>query len=410
MKEIVNPLRLDALRRVGVLDTPAEEVFDRLSGLAALLLKTPICLVSLVDEHRVFIKSSSGLPEPWASVREAPLSFSFCQHIVGSTAPLVVEDSRLHPVFADHPATRKFPVIAYLGIPLVLSGGFVLGSFCVVDVRPRTWTEPDIESLRVLARAAITEIELRQEIKRELAAKEQLARANEDLKAFTYSVAHDLNCHLARLRCFTDVLIEENTEPPERCRNYMLTIQRTVTQISSLLDGLLKLSQASTGELRIRMVDMSALAEEVLTEMRQAEPERAVAFVTQEGLMARMDPALARLLLQNLLGNAWKFTAKRADARIEFSAVDCGGILRFEVRDNGVGFWPSQAEQLFQPFRRLHSELEFPGTGLGLQGAKRIVERHGGTIDAEGILGEGACFRFTLEAVTASPPDDASRF
>jgi signal transduction histidine kinase len=150
------------------------------------------------------------------------------------------------------------------------------------------------------------------------------------------------------------------------------------------------------------MVDLSVLAEEIVIELRRTHPERVVQFFVEEGLMVRTDPALARLLLQNLLGNAWKFTAKRADARIDFTAVDCGGIRRFEVRDNGVGFWPSQAQHLFQPFRRLHNALEFPGTGLGLQGAKRIVERHGGTIDAEGAVGEGACFRFTLESPLSS--------
>lgn len=337
------------------------------------------------------------------------MSFSYCQHIVGSTDPLVVEDSQLHPLFADHPATRQLKVRAYLGIPLLLRDGFVLGSFCVVDTKPRAWTESDIASLGVLARAAIAEIELREEIKREKAAKEQLVRANEDLKAFTYSVGHDLRSHLARLSCFTDVLIEECDQASERCRDYMHTIQRTVTQIRSLLEALLNLAEASTRELRTRMVDMSALAEEIVIELRQGHPERVVQFFAEDGLMARSDPALARLLLQNLLGNAWKFTAKRAEARISFSAVKCDGTLRFEVRDNGIGFWPSQAEQLFQPFRRLHNALGFPGTGLGLQGAKRIVERHGGTIDAEGTAGEGACFRFTLEPPSPSEHEKALR-
>ena len=409
MKQIVHPSRADALRRLGLLDTPAEEVFDRLSALAALILKTPISLLSLIDSHRVFIKSSSGLPEPWASAREAPLSFSFCKHVVGTTAPLVVEDSRLHPVFADHPATREFQVIAYLGIPLVLNDGFVLGSFCVVDTKPCVWTGPEIESLQVLARAAITEIELRDEIRREKAANEQLARANEDVKAFTYSIGHDLHSHLARLRSFTDILIEEDVQASERCRDYMRTIQRTVTQFSSLLEALLNLAKASTRELRVRMVDLSSLAEEIVVGLRHAQPERVVHFSADDGLMAQTDPALARLLLQNLLGNAWKFTAKRADARIEFTAVECDGIRRFEVRDNGVGFWPSQADQLFQPFKKLHNALEFSGTGLGLQGAKRIVERHGGTIQAEGSVGEGACFRFTLEPRATPRPAPRGR-
>lgn len=153
--------RLAALRRVALLDTPAEEAFDRLTRLAGLILGVPVALVSLVDADRQFFKSCVGLPEPWASVRETPLSHSFCQHTIASRQPLVIEDAREHPLVRDNLAIPDLNVIAYAGIPLITSDGHVLGSFCAIDGQPRTWTDHDLAVLTELAGSAMTIIELR---------------------------------------------------------------------------------------------------------------------------------------------------------------------------------------------------------------------------------------------------------
>jgi PAS domain S-box-containing protein len=155
------PGRLEALRRTGLLDSPAEEAFDRLTRLAARFLNTPVALVSLVDQDRQFFKSCVGLPEPWASERETPLSHSFCQHVVAREEPLIVEDAREHPLVRENLAIPDLGVVAYAGIPLVTSGGEVLGSFCAIDTRPRKWTEEEIRILSDLAGAVSAEIELR---------------------------------------------------------------------------------------------------------------------------------------------------------------------------------------------------------------------------------------------------------
>jgi PAS domain S-box-containing protein len=158
---IRNPDRLDTLRALELLDTPAEEAFDRLAQLASRLLHAPIALVTLVDANRQFFKSCLGLPEPWSSWRETPLSHSFCQHVVASNAPLVISDARIHPLFSANPAIRDLNVIAYLGIPLTLPNGRTLGSFCVADNIPRAWTEEDIHTVRDFAASVMNEIELR---------------------------------------------------------------------------------------------------------------------------------------------------------------------------------------------------------------------------------------------------------
>ena len=153
--------RLEALRSTGALDTPAEENFDRLTRLAARLLRAPVALVSLVDADRQFFKSCLGIPEPWQSRRQTPLSHSFCQHVVTSGGPLLIEDARRHPLVKDNPAVTELGVIAYAGIPLRLASGEVLGSFCAVDTAPRRWSADDVDTLTTLAASAATELELR---------------------------------------------------------------------------------------------------------------------------------------------------------------------------------------------------------------------------------------------------------
>lgn len=163
-RPVEDPQRLASLRATGLLDSPPEEVFDRLTRLATLVTNAPVALVSLVDRERQFFKSQHGLAEPWASRRETPLSHSFCQHAVDSGEPLVIEDARGHPLVHDNLATRDLGVIAYLGVPLRTSDGHVLGSFCIVDRKSRAWTDEQVQLVCQLAEAAVREIELRTEL------------------------------------------------------------------------------------------------------------------------------------------------------------------------------------------------------------------------------------------------------
>ena len=164
MIAVTNPSRVDALRRTGLLDSPREEAFDRLTRLASSVLQAPVALVSLVDVDRQFFKSCVGLPEPASSTRSTPLEYSFCQHAIASGEPLVVTDAREHPLVRGNPAIREFGVVAYAGIPLLTDDGHALGTLCVLDAVPRAWTEHEVRTLRDLAGAAMTEISLRQEL------------------------------------------------------------------------------------------------------------------------------------------------------------------------------------------------------------------------------------------------------
>jgi PAS domain S-box-containing protein len=179
---IGSPARLDALRRLALLDSPAEPAFDRLTQLAAKILRAPVVLVSLVDADRQFLKSSFGLAAAWATLREIPLSHSFCQYAVDNGAPLIIDDAGIHPLIRDNPAIPDLNIVAYAGIPLITREGYALGSFCAIDSAPRAWTDEEIAILEDLAAAVMTEIELRAEINERKQAEEAARRLAEQRK------------------------------------------------------------------------------------------------------------------------------------------------------------------------------------------------------------------------------------
>jgi light-regulated signal transduction histidine kinase (bacteriophytochrome) len=177
-------------------------------------------------------------------------------------------------------------------------------------------------------------------------------------------------------------------------------IQANALLMSQLIDALLSLARVTRGDLQPARTDLSALARAVIEQLTATEPGRPREISVQDGLQALIDPALARTLLENLIGNAWKFSGQAPRSRVEVGALDKDGARVFFVRDNGVGFDMAHAHKLFTPFQRLHAMREFPGTGIGLATAHRIVERHGGRIWAEGAPGAGATFFFALPQPT----------
>lgn len=180
-----NTTRLRVLRELELVDSPAEEAFDRLTRLASRIVGVPVSLVSIVDADRQFFKSFLGLGEPWASRRETPLSHSFCQHVVTSGEPLIVTDAREHPLVKDNLAIPDLNVIGYLGMPLTTTDGHRLGSFCVIDTQPHQWTPEEIEIVRELAHSVMSEIELRTELKIRLDVENALHQQNRKLARLT---------------------------------------------------------------------------------------------------------------------------------------------------------------------------------------------------------------------------------
>jgi PAS domain S-box-containing protein len=229
-----------------------------------------------------------------------------------------------------------------------------------------------------------------------------LEAANRELESFDYSISHDLRAPLNRIRGFSEALLDDATgHVNPQTRDFLGRIQASAAAMDQLVTGLLSLSTLSRGELHRSDVDLSAKALGVLEALRMAEPSREVKTVVVDGLRADADPGLMRAVLENLLGNAWKFTSRREGAQIEFGCDHNNGAPRFFVRDNGAGFDSAFAGKLFEPFHRLHSQSEFKGTGIGLATVRRIVRRHGGRVWAEGAVGQGTTVFFTLSTGVA---------
>lgn len=225
----------------------------------------------------------------------------------------------------------------------------------------------------------------------------ELSQANQELESFAYSVSHDLRAPLRAIDGFSRILSERYGPAfDDTGRDYLARVRRAAGRMGELIDAMLKMSRLTRGDMRPETVDLSRLAAEIGDELRSDEPRRGVEFHVQPGLAATGDATLLRNLLSNLLGNAWKFTRGREQPRVEFGRFDDTG--EFFVRDNGAGFDQAYVDKLFRPFQRLHSQDAYAGHGIGLATVKRIVERHGGAIRAEGVEGQGALFRFTLRA------------
>jgi len=244
----------------------------------------------------------------------------------------------------------------------------------------------------------LAEVEIRklnEELKHNIT---QLEAANKELEAFSYSISHDLRAPLRSLDGFSQVLFEDYANQlDEQGKDYLQRIRKASQHMAELIDALLMLSRMTRKEMRYERVDLSILAQAALAELRQTQPKRQIEVVIEEGLVVKGDPQILRVVMENLLDNAWKYTSRKPEARIEVGALrQEDGKRAYFVRDNGAGFDMAFADKLFKAFQRLHTANEFPGIGIGLATVQRIIHRHGGRIWAEGEVEKGATFFFTL--------------
>jgi len=235
---------------------------------------------------------------------------------------------------------------------------------------------------------------------------EELAYTNVELEQFTYSVSHDLRAPLRSVDGFSQILLEDYASGLDEEGQYYLRRVRAASQhMGELIDDLLEFSRLNNGSVRKEIVELDVLAKELAEDLRKSQPERQVEFVVEKGLLVKGDRRLLRIALSHLLDNAWKFTQKHSRAKIELGVRPGDGEPTYFVNDDGAGFDTAYADKLFGLFQRLHSSTEFEGRGLGLAAVRRIIHRHGGRVWAEGRVGKGATFYFTLPH-THSPRDE----
>lgn len=283
-------------------------------------------------------------------------------------------------LFALSKDGREIPVEISLS-PLQTDDGLLVIS-AIRDVTAQRRAEAEIQKLNEqLARRA-----------------RELEATNSELEAFSYSVSHDLRAPLRSIDGFSQALLEDYEEVLDaQGQDFLRRIRAATTRMGELIDDLLRLSRITRAEMTVEDVDLSQMAREIVVRLQKMTPQREVHVVIEEGLVARGDRQLLRVLLENLIGNAWKFSAKQSEARIEVGArQDEEHGCVFFVRDNGAGFDMTYADKLFGAFQRLHARSEFDGTGVGLATVQRVITRHAGRVWAEAEVGKGATFYFVL--------------
>lgn len=321
------------------------------------------------------------------------------------------------PVLVDNlPSERRFPGSCLLRQQGVVCGATVpvqgdshpAGVLGVFSRSPRGLTSDDVSFLQSVANVIAGAIErsrkeeeirtLNQDLERRVNERtQQLQAANKELEAFSYSVSHDLRAPLRALDGFSLALLQDAGDKlGDEGKNYCERIRAAAGRMNVLIEDLLRLSRVNLAEIRRESVDLAALARHIVARLREAEPARMAEVVIDEPIAAEGDARLLTVVLENLIGNAWKFTSKTPNAKIHIGAKETERKLVCFVRDNGAGFDMAYAQRLFGPFQRLHSASEFPGTGIGLATVQRIVHRHGGKVWAESGIGNGSTFYFTL--------------
>jgi light-regulated signal transduction histidine kinase (bacteriophytochrome) len=313
----------------------------------------------------------------------------------------------------------QFQVRANLVVPL-LQGDHLWGLLCIHQCRaPRQWQDTEIEFVHQIAHhlaVALKHAEIMTELRAEITERQQAEQraqelnkglqqailevkaVNRELESFSYSVSHDLRAPLRGIDGFSQALLEDcQDQLDETGQDYLRRIRSATQRMGQLIDDLLTLSRATRSDMNKEEVDLSRIASRLCADFHQMDPSRVIEVAIAPNLIGTGDTRLLQVVLDNLLNNAWKFTAKQPQAKIEFGViVKENSLPLYFVRDNGVGFDMAFLEKLFRPFQRLHSMHEFPGNGIGLATVQRIIHRHGGQVWAEGSLGQGATFYFTL--------------
>lgn len=395
------PERLAALHATGMLGTPPEAAFDRITRLASTLLDAPLSAITLVDGESLFIKSHVGLSEPLASLRRKPVEQTFCKYIVDTVDPLVINDTRLDERICDYDLVTA-GALAYLAIPLVSADRQTLGTLCVMSGAPRRWNESDIRILGDLAATVMSEIELRMLSGRLLDQYNQLRTIELQRDDMLQMLVHDLRNPLSSLLAGLSLVSEVG--PLEAPQKQVLEIaQRGGNSLLQLINEILDVSKCEAGQLQLNCmpVALEPLMQDAIEQVSQLAAKAGVSLSCQAAdadIRVSLDADKIRRVLINLLSNAIQHTPDGGSVSLQ-AATRADGQLELSVHDNGLGIPADQIAHIFDKFSDLKlRRVMGTSTGLGLAFCRQVMRAHGGDISAESLLGEGSVFRLTLPA------------
>jgi signal transduction histidine kinase len=340
--------------------------FDRFANLVRLAIDVPVALVSVVESDRQVLPGSVGLPEPWQSRRETPLSHSFCQYVVADNAPLIVSDARQDARLKDNLAIEELDVVAYAGFPMVDPLGAPVGSVCAIDSQPRIWTDTELRVLKELAEICSNELALQD-------SRRALAESYSQLSAFAGQVSHDLKTPLTTLIGFLGMVrleVEVSAESGSPAVSY---VDRSIASGGRMLLTINELLEFSSlgGELTLISVSLDALMADVLTDLDDVIDGAAIEW---SGPSLTADRTQLRILIQNLVANSLKYRRPDRPCRIAVTTRASAKGCQLQVSDNGPGIPPEERSKVLRPLVRLRHDV--PGSGLGLATCQRIASAH----------------------------------
>ncbi len=394
--------RLAALSSFNILDTPAEEAFDRITRMASELFDTPLAMISLIDASRQWFKSKVG---PVSS--ETPRSISFCNHTIQGDTVMVVPDALRDPRFASSPLVNDDPHIRfYAGAPLRLASGLRLGAMCICDTRPRELSEREQRRLAVIAQIVVDEMELRvkgAQLEEARATAVAAARVKSD---FVANVSHELRTPLTSIIGFAGIL-KATGELGARERHYVERIYDSSQSLLALINDVLDFSRLESGRLKLERsdVDLKDFVEGLVRQFRVLATEKGLKLehVIEPDVpqMWFLEKQATKQILTNLVANAIKFT-EDGHVRLEIALVS--GRLTFKVCDSGIGISEDQLERVFERFERGDSSTarKYSGTGLGLAISKQLADQMGATLTVSSVVGSGTTFTLSVPEVPRS--------
>lgn len=397
--------RLEILRGLQLLDTPAEPAFDRLTHLASMIIHAPIALVSLVEEEREFFKSAVGLSDPWATNRQIPLSHSFCQHVVATRSPLIIADAREDPLVFDNLAITDMGILSFAAIPLYASDE-VIGTLCVIDQEPRMWTVQEIELLSHLSELLTTEIKLRNQLLERKKIEDDLLvmlRDAEELnrvkERFVSMASHEFRIPLAIIQSSSDLIKLYGSKITDEKRTEKIeNIDTQLLALRTMLQEMLTVSETNKVSVAFHPVPMNVSEFcRGIVEALQVTTQHDLQF-SESGTLTEgfVDARLLHHVLTNLLSNAIKYSPQGGSVTCNLHIDEKGLILK--VKDSGIGISKPEQAHIFDDFFRAANVGTIQGTGLGLVIVKQIVSLHGGTVTCESELRVGTTFTVWLPA------------
>jgi signal transduction histidine kinase len=394
-RRLSDPSRLQAIRDTGLMDTPQEEAFDRLARLAAQLLNVPLTIMSLVDANRQFFKADFGLPSPFRETRTLPIDASLCRYTLEGES-IISSNAPADPFLKLHPSTGPWGIVALIVLPLINPDGHVLGTFCCIQPSVREWTQQDLTVMKELTASIMTEINLRDQIRK--------LKAEQNMRdTFVAALTHDLRTPLTASKLSVQLLGRRHADMPG-VQSSVSRVTASLDRAEQMIQNLLDASRIQAGKpmaLEMKDCDLHAVTAQTLDELAAVYPDRFV--LTAEGdFKLRADVLGLRRIVENLASNAAKYGAPGTPIEVRLDRDETQVML--QVRNQGTPIAAEELQSIFEPFHRTRSATESAakGWGLGLPLVRGLAESHGGKATVTSCAEKGTCFTITLPLGAAS--------